>query len=935
MTSESKAESFLDQQGWNHRPSGDGSNHAVEYCPLSGCHWKFYMVVGGEKDGIWHCQRCQESGNLYQLKQRVGVNTEESISIKTAAGGFAPDPLPDFDFLHRTLMENENYAEVLDYAVAVRKFSIDTIKRMKLGACRFKSKKNGQMVPCLVIPYFDKSGKPIYYKARSVPPADKEFFSPAGREAGLFNSQCLSQDMEELIVAEGECLTGDTEVLTPLGWVRLDEYSGQEVAQWVEDGTAEYIQPLAYVKTDYSGEMYQFSSPSKVIDLQVTPRHRVLYRESQGGTLNVREAHQVPKGNAQFFRTARLNSSGVQYTAAEIRLYVALQADGTLENGAVDHFHPRAIGDDGWRVELKKQRKIDRLRWILEDCGIPWSEYKTKKSSVIFRFRAPTQRYSKCYDAALYKMSAEQRDVFCEEVLLWDGHSAKDGQCMYLSVVESNADLVQWAFAMSDIYAKKGAYKRAQPRSTLYWVCVQLKRTRGKHQYTSGPAIARHTLEYKGLVYCVQVPSGFIITRRSGAICVTGNCDALALLSQGYENVVGVPGANVKKTTWVEQIDTLAPKQIYLVYDLDKAGQENAHAMAVKIGIDKVKNILLPDFGGKDVNEFFSSGHTLEEFEALKAEAKPFDVHGVQSVEEVVQELIEELESPRGGQPEFDTPWPSLTKRVGGFERGDLVGFLADAKQMKTTTALNLLHYYAEKKGETGLMYCLEMPSKRMVRKWVSHVMQCDDTPGRSEMTSETVRQSLQVAKGMAGDLLFAYSRTTKPADVFDTIRQAVRRYGVGVVCFDNLQLLVRSLEHSAQETSRLTKDFKALAMELNILMLLIIQPHRIPDGQVVSARNAAGSSAIEKDVDTMICLHRNRVARLKADELVGPLETEDNFEPQMYVRVDLARYAPGGVCTLYADACRSTVRELGDNDLVSMPAPQPGGIQVEQAVEV
>jgi replicative DNA helicase len=176
-------------------------------------------------------------------------------------------------------------------------------------------------------------------------------------------------------------------------------------------------------------------------------------------------------------------------------------------------------------------------------------------------------------------------------------------------------------------------------------------------------------------------------------------------------------------------------------------------------------------------------------------------------------------------------------------------------------------------------------------------------------------------------DLLFGYSRSNKPDEVFSTIRQAVRRYGVKVVCYDNLQLMSRSLEHQTQEISRLTKEFKALALELNIFIILIIQPNRVAEGQIVAARNAMGSSAIEKDVDCMICLHRNRVGKISASDFTGWMETEDNFEPHLLVRVDLSRYAPGGTCTLFFDGARSTVREFIAEDIATI-SKQTGAIE-------
>lgn len=410
---------------------------------------------------------------------------------------------------------------------------------------------------------------------------------------------------------------------------------------------------------------------------------------------------------------------------------------------------------------------------------------------------------------------------------------------------------------------------------------------------------------------------------------VEGEPDALSMLSSGYDNVVAVPGAGVKKAAWIEKLDKLAPKNIYIIFDNDKPGQAGAHELALRIGLDKVKNVCLPDFGGKDVNDWFKMGHSKEALDILIEDSRFFDVQGVQALPQLLEELRVEIET-KGTDPTYDTPWPSLTKRMGGVEAGDLVGLLAGAKIGKTTMALNWLQYYADK-GIDSMMFCQEMQPRRMVRKWVSMVTNTPDTPGASKITVDTIDSAMEYARNMPGDLLFGYTKSCRVDDVVDTIRQTVRRYGIKIVCFDNLQMLVRSLEHAPNEISSITKKFKALCMEMNIAMILIIQPHRVPDGQIPSARNAMGSSSPEKDVDTMVCAHRNRVAVItKESDFKGVVETNENFEPQMLVRVDLSRYAPGGQTVLYIDGATSKIREMCDYDEVTAEAPTYGIIQTE-----
>jgi 5S rRNA maturation endonuclease (ribonuclease M5)/KaiC/GvpD/RAD55 family RecA-like ATPase len=400
-------------------------------------------------------------------------------------------------------------------------------------------------------------------------------------------------------------------------------------------------------------------------------------------------------------------------------------------------------------------------------------------------------------------------------------------------------------------------------------------------------------------------------------ILCEGEADTLACLSQGIECVVGVPGANGKKAVWIDLLDKLEPKNIYILYDSDKVGQEAAKEIAKRIGIDKVKNISLPEFkwvdehgeerDGKDINDWFRAGNTLEDFQRLKEESRQFAVDGVFHAGEVVQNIKDRLVKGETLKARYITQWGTLNRFIGGFDDGDLVGVMAEGKVGKTTMAMNLLDFLTVEYRKPAMMFCQEMLPERMVQKWISCVTD------QAEVTLESVDLAMNIALNREADYLFAYTRSLKWQEVHDTIRQAVRRYGVKFVCFDNLQMLCRSMEHSTQETSVITKAFKQLAMELGIVIFLIIQPHRVSEGQIIAARNAHGSSAIEKDVDCMICLHRNRQGRIGANDFAEAkfMEVEENFSPEMLVRADLTRYAPGGATTLWMDGAKSKVTEF------------------------
>lgn len=394
---------------------------------------------------------------------------------------------------------------------------------------------------------------------------------------------------------------------------------------------------------------------------------------------------------------------------------------------------------------------------------------------------------------------------------------------------------------------------------------------------------------------------------------VEGEGDCLSCLSNGIEAVVGIPGAALQKAAWLKRLDDLAPKKIYLLYDNDKVGQEAAKKMAQRIGVEKCVNIVLPSSFNetpiKDINEFFCAGGTIDDFNVLKAEAKAFAVEGVFSTGEVIEQIRQRLLDGGTLSAMYKTRHEALNRLIGGFDDGDLVGILAEEKIGKTTYTMDLLDFLSTEYKLPSFLYCLEMSPHRIVRKWICNVTDTDD----SVITLQTVDAALDIAYNREADFLFGYTKHIEPKEVFDTIRQAVRRYGIKFVAFDNLQLLCRSLQYSTQEISAIAKGFKALAMELGIVIFLIIQPHRVGDGQIVSSRNVNGSAAVAKDVDLMLCLHRARIGEVKAEDFqaMGFLEVEESFGPELLVRADLSRYSKGGTTTLYFDGGKSKVLDM------------------------
>ena len=437
-------------------------------------------------------------------------------------------------------------------------------------------------------------------------------------------------------------------------------------------------------------------------------------------------------------------------------------------------------------------------------------------------------------------------------------------------------------------------------------------------------------------------------------IFVEGEADALSLMSNGVVNVVGVPGAGIKKATWIEALDKIAPKSIYILYDNDNAGKRGAQEIASRIGIDKCLRLVLPPFEievdgekrpGKDVNEWFTKGGgTLEVFEKLKENAQLFDVTGVTSSVDALTQLEDELNGKVDLAPKYVFQWPELNRLI-GMEDGDVLDIVAPEKVGKTTFGLNILDHMVAQYGEDGLLVCLEMTQARLARKWVALVTGFEDTitePGSPESKAKLeelkagciTARSIQQSRG--ADLYFAYPMLVKePEDVFKLIRDCIRRYGVKWVMFDNLQRLcddtLKNQGHRTVQLSQISKGFAKLAKDYRIKMIRILQPKRIERGQTISTNDVDGSSQIAKDCDGMITLWRSVVGEQKKSEWEtqqqGFTESCMSFEPIMKVSVGLSRYSAGGTTKLYYDGARSQVRSIEESQKKAMtPESLPQG---------
>jgi hypothetical protein len=313
------------------------------------------------------------------------------------------------------------------------------------------------------------------------------------------------------------CLTGEHEVLTPTGWVRLDAYQeGTSAAQW-EDGRLTFVVPSAVTRVAcQSPELISLFGRS--LSQVLTPDHRLPYRAGRTCRWRVVTAATLPPHHGEIPSGGLLEGSET-VDSDFLRLVVAAQADASLLNGMVV-FH------------FVKPRKIARLHEILGRLGLEYTQVPCSchEAGVVIRLPTPIgmqimawlEGPRKTFHLpAFLRLTAECRSIVLEELLHWDGSRGDQSgrQSVYFTTNRQQAEVVQTLAATVGRQALLRIQVRG--RTTTRQDCYRVSFNR--RQRVAVESLTREAVPAPEQVYCLTVPSSFFLVRHRDRISVTGN----------------------------------------------------------------------------------------------------------------------------------------------------------------------------------------------------------------------------------------------------------------------------------------------------------------------------------------------------------------------------------------------------------------------------
>ena len=740
----------------------------------------------------------------------------------------------------------------------------------------------------LVFPFYDEKGLLQFVKYRKTD-FDKNKDSckewcEEGCKPILFGMKQCNMENKTLIITEGQCFNGDAEIMTRNGWVRLEDYCGQEVLQVNKDMTSKFVIPKAYIVKEYDGDMVNVSIGGNYYT-STTTDHNLVFTDGKGRLVKRKAEEKIPT-NYHIPTAVMLNEKSCSLSDSEIALMIAISADGTIDK--------RKNGSYYARFGLSKERKVKRLIHILEKLGYDYTDNVYNQGNRSYHsicFTVQSEILAKKFLPwfLVTETSVEQKKKMIEEMVFWNGnHVNNRNQYEYMSMYKNNADVMQAIAStcgyMSTIMKKKSGGNGHFKESFCYKVSILLGKKNVSTQQFEKHKTRRSVNK---TVYCVSVDSGMILVRQNNKISVSGNCDTLAVAESGIENAVSVPTGS-KGFTWVPYCWNWICNfdQIIIFGDYEKGHITLLDEFVSRFGFITIKHVKEEDYiDCKDANEILRRYGKEQIQKCIKnAVAIPVkDAIDLADVEDVDIFSLEKLET---GLNDIDR------LLYGGLPFGGVHIVSGKPGEGKSTLASQIM-INAIENGYTCFAYSGELPNY-LFKAWTmfqiaggKHISSFQNKWGDTNYTMPEKTKN-EISEWLRGKY-YIYDNSKLDGEekesLVKTCEKMIVRYGVRVILLDNLMTAMDLEDVSGndkyEKQSQFVKKLSRIALRYNVIIILVAHKRK---NNVTTNENdeISGSGDISNLALVTIAYEKNtdiepnqRICKVSKNRLFGKTNTK------------------------------------------------------------
>lgn len=373
--------------------------------------------------------------------------------------------------------------------------------------------------------------------------------SPYFKQKAFYNNLCKGYlpRLMDVPLFDGiliHCLTPETEILTEHGWQNYEKFKANPAVSCFSFNTETHKIELSkinfMVEEDYEGKLYY--NEGKRFNYAVTDKHRMfcnVKKRDGSREWQWRTADDIPYGSQ--FLTSGIKSNGWDLSKEQkllYRLIMATQADGYILNWSNTASQVR--------FHLKKERKIERLKSLLDSLGEQYKTFVDCEGKTHFTLSPQLSEYlteslnpyrliscGKTLPKELLCLKSEDIKDMLLEYLFWDGryeNYLKNNLNMVIcTTVKSTADLLQ---AMASLCGMRSNVKLERPKTNCHSNLWNVVLYDGQDVCQSESS-QYGTRDYKGKVWCLNNDNHSIIIRLNGRTMIVGNCGNTAQDSAG------------------------------------------------------------------------------------------------------------------------------------------------------------------------------------------------------------------------------------------------------------------------------------------------------------------------------------------------------------------------------------------------------------------
>lgn len=262
------------------------------------------------------------------------------------------------------------------------------------------------------------------------------------------------------------------------------------------------------------------------------------------------------------------------------------------------------------------------------------------------------------------------------------------------------------------------------------------------------------------------------------------------------------------------------------------------------------------------------------------------------SLKDVLVRTVQEIEEAKNKSDDLTgvpTGFTELDKLTSGWQKTDLIILAARPAVGKTAFCLNLTMNAAMHAGEPFpvAFFSLEMGAGQLVKRMLAAVTEVSmDAITKGRMQEHEFVQMTQRMNKLASAPIFLDDQAA--LNIFELRAKARRlkqKHDIKLIVIDYLQLMQGSVERGGnreQEISKISRDLKALAKELEVPIIALSQLNRgvesRKESKVPQLSDLRESGAIEQDADMVMFLYRPEYYGINNDEMGQTIEGETHI---------------------------------------------------------